>query len=200
MDDVDNQTSTEGTDEADGLDTGAIDGAGADDGGIDADATGSGVDDADADGFKAITSQDQLNKVLAGRLQRKEDAVRRELAKDTEDAAKWREYEDSKKDENTRTAEERDALRKENEELKRERLVNAVATEKRLPPKLAARLRGATREELEADADDLLEGLPSVTAPPGGGKPNSTTAKSESSGDGDDVFDPRALVASIPRY
>jgi hypothetical protein len=44
-----------------------------------------------------------------------------------------------------------------------------VAAEKGLNAKQAARLQGATREELEADADELLESFPS--APPAKGTP-----------------------------
>jgi hypothetical protein len=46
-------------------------------------------------------------------------------------------------------------------------LRSEVATAKGVPAALAGRLQGSTREELEADADDLLSHLP--TAPPGAG-------------------------------
>lgn len=40
-----------------------------------------------------------------------------------------------------------------------------VALEKGLPPALARRLQGASREELEADADELLKLAPAAAAP-----------------------------------
>lgn len=40
-----------------------------------------------------------------------------------------------------------------------------VATTKKLPPELAGRLQGATREELEADADRLLAFIKPATGP-----------------------------------
>lgn len=49
------------------------------------------------------------------------------------------------------------------ERAKRERL--EVATRNKLPPELADRLQGATREELEADADRLLAFIKPATGP-----------------------------------
>lgn len=60
-------------------------------------------------------------------------------------------------------AEERQ--RAEQERLARLRL--EVAAEKNLTPKQAARLVGGTREELQADADDLLATFPAPPPPPG---------------------------------
>lgn len=83
-----------------------------------------------------------------------------------------------------------------------------VAFEKGLTPAQAKRLTGATREELEADADDLLSILkPSnETEPPsGGGKPSPVSNRPTPAlrGGGDPTTEPepdmRQVVADIPR-
>ncbi|QDY06157.1 hypothetical protein FJK98_02425 [Micromonospora sp. HM134] len=61
-------------------------------------------------------------------------------------------------------------LTKHEEELSTERAARyraEVAAAKGLTPQQAARLRGATREELEADADELLALFPAAAAPAG---------------------------------
>jgi hypothetical protein len=67
---------------------------------------------------------------------------------------KLKEFEDRDKTEAERQQEERDALRKENAQLKSEKLRTDVATAKGVP---AALLSGSTKEELEASATALLE-------------------------------------------
>jgi len=71
-----------------------------------------------------------------------------------------------------------------------------VAHEKGLTPAQSKRLAGSTREELEADADELLELLtPAEKTPPPGGRP--TRLHSGNGGDEQSVFDPDALAAQI---
>lgn len=101
------------------------------------------------------------------------------------DADKWRQAERDKLPREQqlldRIAELENAERERAEQyskLQLETLRERVAREKGLPDKLIARLSGTTREELEADADDLLEAFParkSVSQQPldglsGGGK------------------------------
>ena len=71
--------------------------------------------------------------------------------------AKLKEYEDANKTEAEKTAERLAAIEKDNaaSRSRAERL--EVALDKGLPKALAARLQGSTREELEADADELLK-------------------------------------------
>ena len=76
--------------------------------------------------------------------------------------AKYRKAEQDKADADKTEAERRAAAeaRAEAAELKALRL--EVATEKGLTAKQAARLVGATREELEADADELIASFPAA--------------------------------------
>lgn len=93
--------------------------------------------------------------------------------------ARVKEFEDAQKSEDEKREEALEAARKESELLKQEvkkltvsQLRTEVASEKSLPPRLAARLTGETREEIEADAVSLLEDLgtlPVETPPPGDG-------------------------------
>ena len=93
--------------------------------------------------------------------------------------ARVKEFEDAQKSEDEKREEALQAAKQEAEahkarvhELEVKQLRTEVAAEKSLPPKLAARLTGETREEIEADAVSLLEDLgtlPVETPPPGDG-------------------------------
>lgn len=110
-----------------------------------------------------------------------------------------------------------DEMVKRAEAAERKALVAEVAQEKGLPPKLAARLSGSTREELEADADDLLEvvgtkdgagakpdpekkdddaGATPADGGPFGGKPKEDL-KAGATPEGDEAPDPKKLADSI---
>ncbi len=74
-----------------------------------------------------------------------------------------------------------------------------VATAKGLTPAQAKRLVGATREELEADADEILEAFPArQVSPPPSDKPR-TDLRGGTDPTEDDGVDMREVVASIPR-
>lgn len=86
-----------------------------------------------------------------------------------------------------------------------------VATVKGLTPAQAKRLTGASREELEADADDLLEAFPAPKSdagdkktddPPAKSAPPSQKPKPELKGGSDPTGDPepsvKDLVDAIP--
>ena len=77
---------------------------------------------------------------------------------------KLKEYEDRDKTDLQKLQEERDALLAEKNTLSLEQMRREVADEKGLTPAQARRLVGTTREELEADADDVLAAFP-ITAP-----------------------------------
>lgn len=93
--------------------------------------------------------------------------------------ARIKEFEDAQKSEEEKRQEELAAAKQEAEaqkarvhELEVAQTRSEVAAEKKLPPKLAGRLTGDTREEIEADADALLADLgtlPVETPPPGDG-------------------------------
>lgn len=177
-------TDAEGTDATDAQDEGAVEGDGTDAG--DSDSAGDG---------KTFTQAD-VDRIVKQRLAREKPKGN---DKDQEDAAKWRDYENSQKDDVTRLTDELTALKEELSKRDFQALVDEVAKDKGLPPKLAKRLSGKTREELEADADDLMEGLPTPVTPPASSKPTPTNADSKKSSGSDDVFDPKAVAALIPR-
>ncbi len=68
-----------------------------------------------------------------------------------------KEFEDRDKSETERLSGERDNLKGENGSLAQENLRLRVAIEKELPAELIDRLKGESKEEMEADADQLLE-------------------------------------------
>ncbi|MBA2504818.1 MAG: DUF4355 domain-containing protein [Thermoleophilaceae bacterium] len=72
-------------------------------------------------------------------------------------AARLAELEESKKSDVEKLASERDRLQGEMDRAAAENLRLRVATSKGLPADLVDRLRGSTQEEMEADADQLLE-------------------------------------------
>jgi hypothetical protein len=95
--------------------------------------------------------------------------VKRALSKANKEAETLRlrlkEYEDRDKTETQKLQEERDALLNERNTLALENLRREVADEKGLTPAQARRLVGSSREELEADADDVIATFPVKTKP-----------------------------------
>ena len=79
---------------------------------------------------------------------------------------KLKEYEDRDKTDLQRLHEERDTLKSERDSLNLKTLQREVADEKGLTAAQARRLVGSTREELEADADDILSAFPAAPAKP----------------------------------
>ncbi|WP_367582371.1 DUF4355 domain-containing protein [Tsukamurella tyrosinosolvens] len=148
-------------------------------------------------------TQAELDKIIQDRLARQASKYS-DYETVKADADKWRQAEREKLPREQQTQAELDDLRKAREAeaaefaaFKLEVLRERVAREKGLSDKLAARLSGTTREELEADADDLLEAFParkSVSQQPldglsGGGKRDTAP-----------VFDPKKLVEEIPGF
>ena len=96
--------------------------------------------------------------------------VKRALQKANKEAETLRlrlkEFEDRDKTDAQKLQEERDSLLAERDSLRSETLRREVADAKGLTPAQARRLVGTTREELEADADDVLEVFPTKAAKP----------------------------------
>lgn len=109
-----------------------------------------------ADSFKPITTQDALNEAIKDRLNRE-----REKFKDYSDlkakAAKLDEIEESQRSAEERATAALQAAETRAAEAESRALRLEVASEKGLTPAQARRLVGSTREELESDADELLE-------------------------------------------
>ncbi len=74
-------------------------------------------------------------------------------------------FEDRDKTELQRATEAVAAAEKRAAEAEQKWLRQRVATDKKLPSALADRLRGSTEEEMSADADALLAGLPKPPTP-----------------------------------
>ena len=79
---------------------------------------------------------------------------------------KLKDYEDRDKTDLQKLQEERDSLLAERNSLTLEQMRREVAEEKGLTTAQARRLVGSTREELEADADDVLAAFPITPAKP----------------------------------
>lgn len=127
---------------------------------------GGGDDKGSENSFKAITSQEDFEKAIARRINRE-----RNKFKDYDDfkakAEKLEQLEAEKGsdiEKLTRRAEKAEqelaGLKDKLTKAERNELVRDIADEMGLPKKLAKRVTGDTEEEIRADIEDLLEGLP----------------------------------------
>lgn len=126
----------------------------------------------DKPNFAPIESQEEFDKRIGQRL-----AKERDKYADYDDlksqAAEYQKYLDSQKDEQTKLNEAYEQSQQELADLRKQladhevnQLRAEIAAEKGLTLKQAKRLSGTTREELEADADDLLDTFPTKPTPP----------------------------------
>ena len=106
--------------------------------------------------FEAITSQEQLNAVLADRLKR-ERAKYGDYNDLKAKAARLDEIEQAAKSDLEKATEANAKLTAELEALKLNQLRTEIAVSKGLDPASARFLTGTTREQIEADADDLVK-------------------------------------------
>lgn len=131
------------------IDSGAPDGGSGEPGDPDTTQQSDGDDGDDGDGalgdggMKALKAEREANKA--------------NRAKISELEAKLKEFVDRDKTEAEKTAEKLAGLEKSNERNAAKALRLEIAIDKGLPKALAARLQGSTREELEADADNLMQ-------------------------------------------
>jgi hypothetical protein len=128
-----------------------------------------------------------------------ERKARRDAEKALQDVqAKLKELEDKDKSETDKLREQVDALTKERDLHASAALRHQVALSKGLTAAQAKRLVGSTQEELEADADEILEAFP---AKAGATPPPSNKPKPNLKGGGDPTDEPtdvKALIDSIP--
>lgn len=130
--------------------------------------------------------------------------LRARLKELEEKAARLDELENANKSELQRAAEAREAAEKRARDAEQQLLRLEVALAKGLTPAQAKRLVGTTREELEADADALLEEIGAMTGPlPGDTVPRRPREALRPGGRGEpdppEERDPRRLAARIPR-
>lgn len=131
-----------------------------------------------------------------------ERAARREAEKQLREIqARLKEIEDKDKSEVDKLRDQLAELTKERDSLATNSLRAEIAMSKGLTAAQAKRLVGSTREELEADADEILAAFPSQAggAPP----PPTTSPKPDLRGGSDPTeaadVDIRKVVESIPR-
>ena len=103
----------------------------------------------------AIEKRNKENQSLRARLKELEPL-----------AAKAREADEAAKTQAQKDADRMAIAERERDEARAELLRHRVAAAKGLPPDLAARLRGATEEELAKDADELLKLVKPPQNPP----------------------------------
>lgn len=98
-------------------------------------------------------TQEDVDKLLGERVARE----RAQHADAVEKAKKFDELQEASKSDLEKVTGERDTLKTAAESATAEALRLRVALTKQLPAELIDRLRGSTKEELEADADELLK-------------------------------------------
>lgn len=131
-----------------------------------------------------------------------ERKARRDAEKQTKDLlAKLKEFEDRDKSESEKLADKVAAAEKRADEAEARALRMEVATAKGLNAAQAKRLVGSTKEDLEADADEILEAFPAKdgATPPPTRKPAADLKGGSDPTSSDDDVDIRKVVESIPR-
>lgn len=126
------------------------------------------VADAESSDFKPIQSQEALDSVLKGRLERAQRSAEKKYAQQIEEMSlKLKEFEDAKlsadERKDKRLTELEQSLVEANDrytKLERTRLVETLAREMGLPEKFWSRVQGSTDDEIISDINDMLEGLP----------------------------------------
>ncbi len=122
----------------------------------------------EASEFRPIESQEALENVLKGRLERAQRSAEKKYQKQVEElASRLKEYEDAKlsvdEKKDKRLTELEQSLAEANDryqKLERTRIVESLAREMGLPEKFWGRVQGDTDDEIISDINDMLEGLP----------------------------------------
>lgn len=145
-----------------------------------------GEPDPDAGAKKALDSERKARREAERQLKEME--------------ARLQEIEDKDKSEVDKLREQVEQLKSEASEATMRAMRADIAAEKGLSAAQAKRLVGASREELEADADEILEAFPAsgVTPPPSNKPRPDLRGGTDPTGDSVDV-DMRSVVESIPR-
>lgn len=106
-------------------------------------------------------SQDKLNRIIDSRVAE----VKAKYTPYEEKAKQFDALQEASKTDLEKVQSERDSLKSELDPAKAENTRLRVAIAKQLPLELIDRLKGSTKEELEADADELLKLVKPVTTP-----------------------------------
>jgi hypothetical protein len=148
------------------------------------------VDSDDSDGDEELDVARAKAKIAKANREAKNLRTRLKELEDAEAARKESEMSDLEKA-NARA----EAAEKRAQELEFNSVRAEIAAEKGLTPAQAKRLQGSTKEELEADADDLLEAFKAA-----GGTPKPRTGKLRGGSNPDESateLDPDKLAAQI---
>jgi hypothetical protein len=144
------------------------------------------------DEFKPITSQEELTKLIGERINK----VKSKYA-DYDDvkakAAEFDKAQEASKSELQKAADRAAQAEKERDELRLAHARAEVALDKGLTPTQAKRLVGSTKEELEADADELLADL----GTPSKAKADPKSLKSGSSGSSEQLTGKEKAAAAL---
>lgn len=159
--------------------------------------------DSSKDEGKTFTQED-VDRVVADRLAR-EKSKYADYDELKAKAAKFDEKEAADKSETDKFREEIDALKATTTEQEAKALRAEVAVEKGLSAAQAKRLAGTTREELEADADEILEAFPNAGGtppPPPGKKPQPDLKGGSNPGGTEEAVEtnPAKLAENVPRF
>lgn len=147
------------------------------------------ADDNDNDDSSSGSGDEPLGDSGKRALNR-ERAARRKAEQDLKDAREElkevRADQDASKSDMEKVLAKVDGLEKRAVEAERKALVAEVSTAKGLSPAQAKRLQGSTRDELEADADELLDAFTPAAGKNGDGDGDDDTGKSDDKGKDDD--------------
>ncbi|WP_430600327.1 hypothetical protein [Brevibacterium sp. K72] len=128
-------------------------------------------------------------------LQTERDARKQAEKENADLKAQIKAFEDANKSQAEKDAEEREELQKANSENASLVLKYQVAESKGLSLSAARRLSGSTKEELEADADELKKILGQATPPP-----PPTPQPDRSQGNGSDKPKPKNLADAVTQH
>lgn len=138
-------------------------------------------------------SQKDIDRIIAGRMSKYADYDDLKSK-----AGQFEQLENEKKTETQKLTEDRDGHKSRAEKAEADLMRLTVGIDKGLTPAQARRLVGSTKEELEADADDLLASFGG-----GGGSPSSKKPTERLRGGGEPDDDPEVdltkVIADIPR-
>ncbi len=126
------------------------------------------VTEVEASEFRPIESQEALENVLKGRLERAQRSAEKKYQKQVDElASRLKGFEDAKlsvdEKKDKRLTELEQSLAEANDryqKLERTRVVESLAREMGLPEKFWGRVQGDTDDEIISDINDMLEGLP----------------------------------------
>ena len=149
-------------------------------------------------------TQAELDRIVSDRL-RREASKYADYEELKAQADKLAEYEAANKSEVDKLREETDRLKRSNAEIEAKALRAEVAMAKGLKPSQARRLQGATKDELEADADEMIAEFAPASSDDGGDDPDPVPGRPVPNlrGGADPTQgaepDIREIVDSIPR-